>query len=74
MAYQITSSAGIDLGIYDGANQAEALDKMAQAAGYESHAEAQAVAPCDGLTVTDVRDAVDEHVRKNFSNINFEVI
>jgi hypothetical protein len=36
--YQITSSAGVDMGTYEGETAADALDAMARDAGYESQA------------------------------------
>lgn len=36
--YQITSSEGVDMGIYEGATPAEALDAMARDAGYRDEA------------------------------------
>lgn len=38
--YQITSSAGVDMGIYEGSTPAEALDAMARDAGYRDQADA----------------------------------
>jgi hypothetical protein len=47
--YQIISSAGVDMGTYKGATEAEALDAMARDAGYRDSAEAAEVAgPFDG--------------------------
>jgi hypothetical protein len=52
--YRITSSAGQDMGTYEAASAAEALDKMAQDAGYTDAADAASVAgPFDG-TVEEV--------------------
>lgn len=52
--YQITSSAGADLGTYEGATPAEALDAMCRDAGYKSAADAvtSGIAPFEG-TVTE---------------------
>lgn len=41
--YQITSSEGADLGIYEGETEADALDAMARDAGYADEAEATRV-------------------------------
>ncbi len=39
MRYQITQTAsGADLGIYEGATEADALDALARDAGYDSYA------------------------------------
>lgn len=47
--FRIVSSAGADLGIFEGATAEEALDAMARDAGYSSLAEATEVAgPFDG--------------------------
>lgn len=48
--YRITSSAGVELGIYEGETAEEALDAMARDAGYESEADsvAQGVGAFDG--------------------------
>jgi hypothetical protein len=50
-AWQITSSAGVDLGTYEGETETDALDAMARDAGYESQADANArgVAAFDGV-------------------------
>jgi hypothetical protein len=41
--YRITSSQGVEMGIYEGGTQAEALDAMARACGYLSEADATEV-------------------------------
>jgi hypothetical protein len=52
--YQIISSAGVDMGTFEGATEAEALDAMARDAGYRDQDEAAEVAgPFDG-TVKEV--------------------
>jgi len=50
MGYRIVSSAGVELGTYEGETEREALDAMARDAGYASQADAEArgVAPFDG--------------------------
>lgn len=49
-SYQITSSAGVDLGTYEAATADEALDAMARDAGYASQAAAvdAGIVPFDG--------------------------
>lgn len=47
--YRIESEAGIVMGIYEGADEAQALDAYARDAGYADYAEAQATV---GGTVT----------------------
>jgi hypothetical protein len=47
--YKIISSAGVDMGTYEGATEAEALDAMARDAGYRDQAEAtDVVGPFEG--------------------------
>jgi len=47
--WRVTSSAGVDLGVWSGATPADALDAMARDAGYENQADATAIAgPFDG--------------------------
>ena len=43
--YQITSAAGVDLGVYDAADEDGAREAMAIDAGYRTYAEACAAAP-----------------------------
>ena len=51
--YEISNGAsGASLGIYPGATEAEALDAMAQDAGYNTYTEALAVAPGDEIIIT----------------------
>jgi hypothetical protein len=55
--YRIISSAGVDMGTFEGATEAEALDVMARDAGYRDSAEAAEVAgPFEG-TVEAVEQA-----------------
>jgi len=42
--WQITSAAGVDLGVYDGATEAAALDALARDAGYRDQVHAEGVA------------------------------
>lgn len=59
MKYRITSeTSGADLGTYEGATHAEALDAMARAAGYRDQVEAMAASGDDGshLKVTPVAE------------------
>lgn len=52
-AYTISNkTSGIDLGTYQGATPADALDAMARDAGYADYAAACEVADDDGLLVT----------------------
>jgi hypothetical protein len=55
--YKIISSAGVNMGTFEGATEAEALDAMARDAGYRDSAEAAEVAgPFEG-TVEAVEQA-----------------
>jgi hypothetical protein len=55
--YRIISSAGVNMGTFEGATEAEALDAMARDAGYRDSAEAAEVAgPFEG-TVEAVEQA-----------------
>lgn len=56
---------GMDLGVYEGGSEAEALDAMAKDAGYESyeHLQATAPAPPGEIRVTAVDDECDEDPR-----------
>jgi len=49
--YKITSSQGVDMGTYEAADVAGALDAMARDAGYESQADAveRGVEPFTGI-------------------------
>lgn len=49
--YQITSSAGVDMGAFEGETEVEALDAMARDAGYANQADviADGIAPFDGV-------------------------
>lgn len=38
--WQITSSEGVDMGVYEGATAKDALDAMSRDAGYRDHASA----------------------------------
>lgn len=50
--YQITSSAGVDMGVYEADSPEDALDAMARNAGYRDQADAAAVAgPFTGTVV-----------------------
>lgn len=50
--FRFVSSAGVDLGVFEGETEAEALDAMAQDAGYESQADAEEVVGAwDGVAV-----------------------
>jgi len=52
--FQIISAQGVDMGVYEAADAAGALDAMARDAGYKSQADAAEVAgPFDG-TVTEI--------------------
>lgn len=54
--WQITSSAGVDMGIYEAETAADALDAMARDAGYKSQADAaEQVGAFDGTV--EVADA-----------------
>jgi hypothetical protein len=61
LSYQITSDAGVDLGIYEGDTPDEALDAMARDAGYASQADAPS--PFSG-TVTEVARYIHRDRRK----------
>jgi hypothetical protein len=63
--YQIISSAGVDMGTFDGATEAEALAAMARDAGYRDQAEATApVGPFEGtVEAVERADEEDEVVR-----------
>lgn len=52
--YRIESEAGVVLGDYDGADEAEALDAYARDAGYADYAEVQATVG-GTVTVTEVQ-------------------
>lgn len=50
--YRLISSAGLDMGVFEGETEAEALDAMARDAGYRDQAEASEVAgPWDGRVI-----------------------
>ena len=53
--YKITNTAsGIEMGTYKGESEQDALDAMARDAGYADYEDAQRVAPCDTIQVTEV--------------------
>jgi len=54
--FRIVSSAGVDMGQYQGETEAEALDAMAQDAGYASQADAAA----QGMAFTGTVEVVDD--------------
>lgn len=61
--FEITNTkSGLVLGQYEAATEADALEKMAQDAGYATYAKAQAAAPADDgeIVVTEVRDFASE--------------
>jgi hypothetical protein len=61
-AYTISNkTSGIDLGTYQGATPADALDAMARDAGYADYAAACEVAGDDGLLVTPARRHAGNH-------------
>ena len=49
-------SAYVDMGIYEGDTEEDALDAMARDAGYEDFARACEVAPGDELVVVEIRE------------------
>jgi hypothetical protein len=50
--FQIISSAGVDMGIYEGTSPDDALDAMARDAGYRDAADAaEVVGPFEGTVV-----------------------
>lgn len=56
-SYKITSSAGIEMGTYEGEMVADALDAMARDAGYASAADAAATTGDFDGTVTEIEGA-----------------
>ena len=48
--YRLTSTAGVDLGTYEGMTLSDALDAMARKAGYDSNAHAiESAGPFEGI-------------------------
>ena len=54
--YKIASSAGVDMGIYEGENKSEALDAMTRDAGYRNSEQASGIVGVFSGTVTDIKD------------------
>jgi hypothetical protein len=54
--WQVTSSAGVDMGVYEGETPADALDAMARDAGYKSQADAtdSGISPFEGTVAREM--------------------
>lgn len=68
--YRITSRTGVDLGTYEGETAAEALDAMAQDAGYQSYRHACGLYPA---IATYHSEATSEELAEIFGLILSEV-